>query len=90
MQTLRATRREFLEESLVAAALTGLYRTAMGARGARGQVDPNEKIAIAGIGVGAQGTRVMMDFLKMPALRWWRYVTSTADADAAAQKGVPG
>ena len=48
-----------------AAALTGLPRPAVGGLGARGRVGPTEKIALGCIGVGAQGTRVMMDFLKM-------------------------
>ena len=64
VQTPRATRREFV--SLVAAAaLAGLPRPAIGGGGARGRVGSSEKIALGCIGVGAQGTRVMMDFLKM-------------------------
>ncbi len=64
VQTSRATRREFV--SLVAAAaLAGLPRPAIGGGGARGRVGPSGKIALGCIGVGAQGTRVMMDFLKM-------------------------
>jgi predicted dehydrogenase len=66
-QTAKATRREFLEGSLVAAAaFTILPRQEVQAGEGRGRVGPNDKIAIACIGVGAQGTRVMMDFLKMP------------------------
>jgi predicted dehydrogenase len=66
-ETTRTTRREFLEGSVVAAAaFTNLPGRVAGAWGARGGVGPNDKIAIACIGVGAQGTRVMMDFLRMP------------------------
>src|SRR5262245_53856657 len=34
--------------------------------GGRGYIAPSEKINAACIGVGAQGTRVMMDFLRQP------------------------
>ena len=65
--TSGATRREFLEQGLLAAAaLTGLPRAAMGGDGAGGRVGASDKIALGCIGVGSQGTRVMMDFLKMP------------------------
>lgn len=57
------TRREFLGGGAAVAALTILPREALGGRG---RVGPNDKITIASIGVGAQGTRVMMDFLKIP------------------------
>lgn len=58
------TRRTFLSESIAgAAAFSLLPRHVLGGRGA---VGPNDKITIAFLGVGAQGTRVMMDFLKMP------------------------
>jgi len=67
VQTSRATRREFLSLA-AAAALTGLPRAAIGGGGARGRAVPGEKIALGSIGVGAQGTRVMMDFLKMPGV----------------------
>jgi predicted dehydrogenase len=60
----RVSRRAFLGESAVAAAaLTILPRDVLGGRG---RVGLNDGIRIASIGVGAQGTRVMMDFLKMP------------------------
>lgn len=54
------TRREFLETSAAAAALTLLPPAA------RGQVPASRPVNLACIGVGAQGTRVMMDFLKLP------------------------
>jgi len=67
IHTQRTTRREFLEGSVVAAAaLTHMPRRMAGAWGAGERVGPNDKITIACIGVGAQGTRVMMDFMKMP------------------------
>ncbi|HEY3135886.1 MAG TPA: Gfo/Idh/MocA family oxidoreductase [Blastocatellia bacterium] len=46
-----------------AAAFTILPRRVLGGPG---YVAPSEKITIACIGVGAQGTRVMMDFIKQP------------------------
>jgi predicted dehydrogenase len=71
MQTLEdtrqlggVTRRDFLGKSAVAgAALTLLPREALGGRG---RIGANDKITIGCIGVGAQGTRVMMDYLKIP------------------------
>jgi len=69
-QTTGPTRREFLEESLLAAAgFTILPGQASGAGSTGGRVGLNDKIAIACIGVGAQGTRVMMDFLKMAGVQ---------------------
>jgi predicted dehydrogenase len=59
----KLTRRAFLGESGVAAALSILPREVFGSRG---RVGPNDKITLGCIGVGAQGTRVMMDFLKIP------------------------
>jgi predicted dehydrogenase len=51
---------------VAAAAFTNLPRQVVGAGGAGGRMGPNDKIPIACVGVGAQGTRVMMDFLKIP------------------------
>jgi len=45
--------------------------------GGRGFVAPSEKLTLACIGVGAQGTRVMMDFLKQPDVR----VTAVCDVN---------
>ncbi len=60
----RLTRRDFLGGSAAsAAALTLLPRAVMGGEGA---TPPSDRITLACIGVGAQGTRVMMDFLKFP------------------------
>ncbi len=56
------TRREFLGGS--AAALTLLPRPALA--DVAGPTPPSDRITLACIGVGAQGTRVMMDFLKIP------------------------
>ncbi|MGH9434274.1 MAG: Gfo/Idh/MocA family protein [Terriglobia bacterium] len=57
------TRRTFLGGSTAAAAaFTILPRRVLGGNG---QAGPNDKIAVACIGVGAQGTRVMMNYLKM-------------------------
>ena len=59
------TRREFLEGSAAsAAALTLLPGSALA--DPAGPTPPGDRIKLACIGVGAQGTRVMMDFLKFP------------------------
>ncbi len=63
-ESARLTRRDFLGGSAAsAAALTLLPRTVLGGGGATA---PSDRITLASIGVGAQGTRVMMDFLKLP------------------------
>ncbi len=59
------TRREFLEGSAAsAAALSLLPRSVRGANWT--PVPASKTIKLGCIGVGAQGTRVMMDFLKIP------------------------
>ncbi|MEJ2009176.1 MAG: Gfo/Idh/MocA family oxidoreductase [Acidobacteriota bacterium] len=59
------SRREFLEGSAAsAAALTLLSKPALA--DSSGPTPPSDRITLACIGVGAQGTRVMMDFLKIP------------------------
>jgi predicted dehydrogenase len=55
-------RREFLEAGAAAGALTLLPTRARAAK----TVPAGRKIKLASIGVGAQGTRVMMDFLRFP------------------------
>jgi predicted dehydrogenase len=63
----RITRRGFLGESVAAAAAFSLVpRSALGGRAGTA---PNDRITLASVGVGAQGTRVMMDFLKMPEVQ---------------------
>jgi predicted dehydrogenase len=58
------SRRTFTRKAASAAAvLTIVPRHVLGGAG---YVAPSEKITIACIGVGAQGTRVMMDFMKEP------------------------
>ena len=37
--------------------------------GGPGYIAPSEKINVGCIGVGAQGTRVMMDFIKQPEVQ---------------------
>jgi predicted dehydrogenase len=54
------TRRRFLATSASAAAITIVPRHVLGGPG---RIPPSEKVRIACIGVGAQGTRVMMEFL---------------------------
>jgi predicted dehydrogenase len=74
----RRTRRAFLGEgAAAAAAFSILPRNALGRLGGAGPVGPNDKITLACIGVGAQGTRVMMDFLKMPDVQ----VTAVCDVN---------
>jgi predicted dehydrogenase len=69
----RISRRSFLGNATVAAsAFTILPRSVMGGAGT---VGPNDKINLACIGVGSQGTRVMMDFLKQPDVQ----VVATCD-----------
>jgi len=55
------TRRSFMRSAACSAAFTIVPRHVLGGAG---YVSPGEKITVACIGVGAQGTRVMMDFLK--------------------------
>ena len=64
--TAGITRREFLEGGAASAAALGLMPSERMPRGAGKTVGANERIKLACIGVGAQGTRVMMDFLKFP------------------------
>jgi predicted dehydrogenase len=61
------TRRAFVGRAVsTAAGLTVVPRRVLGGYG---YVPPSEKITAACIGVGAQGTRVMMDFLKQPDMQ---------------------
>src|SRR5215471_3171587 len=55
------TRRTFVRAAAGSAAFTIVPRRVLGGAG---YVSPGEKLTVACIGVGAQGTRVMMDFLK--------------------------
>jgi predicted dehydrogenase len=57
------SRREFLGAAAPAAAFTILPASVLG-RSER--TAPNDRVTVACIGVGAQGTRVMLDFLKQP------------------------
>jgi predicted dehydrogenase len=64
-RSLLLTRRKFLEGSAAsAAAFTLMPRSAQAEAAA--PVPASKTITLGCIGVGAQGTRVMMDFLKMP------------------------
>jgi hypothetical protein len=57
------SRRTFLGGAVSAAAFTIVPRHVLGGPG---HIPPSEKLNTACIGVGAQGTRVMMDFLRQP------------------------
>ena len=59
----RISRRKFLAASSAAAAFTIVPRHVLGGGG---NVPPSEKINIAFVGVGSQGLRVMLSFLKNP------------------------
>lgn len=59
----RLSRRAFLRGAAAAATFSIVPRRVMGGRG---YIAPSGKVALACIGVGAQGSRVMMDFLKEP------------------------
>ncbi|HWC75885.1 MAG TPA: Gfo/Idh/MocA family oxidoreductase [Blastocatellia bacterium] len=59
----RISRRGFMNAGASAATFMIVNRRVLGGRG---YVAPSDKIVAACIGVGAQGTRVMMDFMKHP------------------------
>lgn len=59
--TSGVSRRKFLATSATAAAFTIIPRSALGGAG---YVPPSDRVNIAFIGVGAQGLRVMLHFLK--------------------------
>jgi len=59
-------RREFLSTSAKAAAITVIPRHVLGGPG---YMVPSDRLNIACIGNGTQGTRVMLSLLKMPELR---------------------
>jgi predicted dehydrogenase len=64
MGSKKMSRRDFMGRTAGAAgALTIVPRHVLGGPG---YVPPSDKLTLASIGVGAQGTRVMMDFLKEP------------------------
>ena len=60
------SRRNFLSGTASAALLTGCTVVPRRVIGGAGFVPPSEKINVAFIGVGAQGLRVMLEFLKQP------------------------
>ena len=61
------SRRAFV--AAAASTLTALTIVPRSVLGGPGYVAPSERITAACIGVGAQGTRVMMDFLKHPDMQ---------------------
>lgn len=58
----RISRRAFIGGALSSAAFTIVPCRVLGG----GTIPPSEKITIACVGIGSQGTRVLMDFLKQP------------------------
>ncbi len=61
------SRREFLATSTAVAALTVVPRHVLGGAG---QIAPSEKITLAGIGMGSQGTQNMAAFLPFPQIQF--------------------
>jgi predicted dehydrogenase len=70
------TRRKFLKRASGLAALTIVPRHVLG--GEHGTA-PSDRLAIACIGVGSQGTRVMIEYLKRPDIQ----VVAVCDVDRA-------
>ena len=62
--SLKLSRRKFLGRT--ATAVAGLSIVPRHVLGGAGYVPPSDKINIAFIGVGAQGLRVMLEFLRQP------------------------
>ena len=60
-------RRSFIKKSGLA--LAGISIIPRYVLGGQGYVAPSDKIATACVGVGSQGTRVMMDFLREPDIQ---------------------
>src|SRR5512137_2015031 len=67
LQDTGISRREFLATSTAVAALTIAPRHVLGGAG---QVAPSEKITMAGIGMGSQGTQNMAAFLPFPQIQF--------------------
>jgi predicted dehydrogenase len=59
------TRRQFLNDAGLSAGVLLIPRWATGLSA----VKPNDKLTVACIGVGSQGTRVMLDLLRMPEVQ---------------------
>jgi predicted dehydrogenase len=70
------TRREFLGDTAASAAALAML-PAPSFAGPANPVPPSDRITLACVGVGAQGTRVMMDFLKFPDVQ----VTAVCDVN---------
>ena len=68
------SRRAFVRGGMTAAAFSIVPRRVLGGPG---HVAPSDKLTLACIGVGAQGTRVMLDFLKQPDVQ----VVAVADVN---------
>jgi predicted dehydrogenase len=62
----RISRRTFVRGATAAASLALVPRHVLGGRG---YVAPSDKITLACVGTGSQGTRVMMNFLEYPDVR---------------------
>ena len=64
-------RRDLLRNAAISAAAVPLHRAANAAlgRAATGRIAPSDKLTVACIGTGSQGTRVLLDLLRMPEVR---------------------
>src|SRR2546425_6700387 len=74
MSKTKVSRREVLSSAAAAAPFVIVPRHVLGGGGAP---SPSDKLNLACIGVGAQGTRVMLDFLKQPDVQ----VTAVCDVN---------
>src|SRR6266566_2402559 len=80
------SRRKFLEQGAGAAlALSVVPRHVLGGPG---YVPPSDKVNIAFIGVGSQGLRVMLHFLRNRTSRAWPSATPTRPARTI-RSGIP-
>ena len=75
-------RRTFIKQS--AAAFAGVTIVPRAVLGGKGFVPPSDKVTAACIGVGSQGTRVMLDFLRQAELQ----VVSVCDVNEGSDNYV--
>lgn len=82
VKSLNSTRRSFLKNTITAFA--GISLVPRHVLGGKGYVPPSDKITAACIGVGSQGTRVMLNFLKQPEIQ----VVSVCDVNTGSDNFV--
>ena len=81
-ESFTSTRRRFVKQS--AGALAGISIVPRFVLGGKGFVAPSDKVTAACIGVGSQGTRVMLDFLQQSELQ----VVSVCDVNEGSDNYV--